>query len=218
LAEAGRPYFAEAIGLAREAGDVWTLALILGWQSFIAGNSGDAVEARLLGEEGLALAEQTGNHLFSRMCRTWLGWALMMQGELFASKEMLSELAAEVDAARATEWQVFAYATLGWTLAILGQTHEARRACETSIAAAKELGLAAYEAPGYGSLAIAALAAGDAVTACQAGETCLQIGAMPEIAAMFLGRIAAAYLASGDLATARKRADEAVAATAAFDM
>jgi predicted ATPase/DNA-binding CsgD family transcriptional regulator len=219
LAGAGRPYFAEAIGLAREAGDLWTLALILGWQSFIAVNSGDPAEARFLAEEGLALAEQTGNHLFSRMCRTWLGSALSMQGELSASKEMLSELAAEVDAARAGEWRVFGYASLGATLAYLGQTDDARQACETSIAAAKELGIVEYEAAGYGSLAIAALAAGDQVASRRAGETCLQIwSAMPEVSAMFSSRVAEAYLASGDLTTARKRADEAVTATATFDM
>jgi predicted ATPase/class 3 adenylate cyclase/DNA-binding CsgD family transcriptional regulator len=219
LAEAGRPYFAEAIGLAREAGDLWTLALILSWQSFIAFNSGDAVEARLLAEEGLALAERTGNHLFSRMCRTWLGSALAIQGELSASKEMLSELAAEVDVARAGEWRVFSYASLGATLAFLGQTDDARRACETSIAAAKDLGIALYEAPGYGNLAIATLAAGDAVASRQAGETSMQIwSAMPEIAAVYVARVAAACLASGDLTTARKLADEGVASTAALDM
>jgi DNA-binding CsgD family transcriptional regulator len=218
LAEAGRPYLAEASGLAREAGDLWTLALILGWQSFLAVNSGDAVEARLLAEEGLALAEQTGNHLFSRMCRTWLGNALIMQGELSDSKEMFSELAAEVDAARAGEWRVFAHAALGLTLVYLGQTDEGRRACETSIAAAKELGIATYEALGYGQLASAALAAGDAVAARQAGETCLQTSATPDLAAIFISRVAAAYLASGDLITARMRADEAVAATTAFGM
>ncbi|HYH50799.1 MAG TPA: NB-ARC domain-containing protein, partial [Acidimicrobiia bacterium] len=84
LPSVGSPYFAEATVLARRAGDVRTLAQILGWQAFAAATAGDSVAARTAAEEGLAVARQAGSHLFSRQCRMWLGAAMLYQGDLDA--------------------------------------------------------------------------------------------------------------------------------------
>lgn len=52
-AEAARPYFDEALDLARALGDDWRLSQILGWQAFAAiTGAGDPTATRVAGEEG----------------------------------------------------------------------------------------------------------------------------------------------------------------------
>ncbi|WP_373191323.1 hypothetical protein, partial [Mycobacterium marinum] len=60
-----------------------------------------------------------------------------------------------------------------------------------------------------------ALAAGDLATARDAGEAALRHASVqPDTAAVFFNQIAQAAVASEDFDTARRRADEAVSATA----
>jgi predicted ATPase/class 3 adenylate cyclase/DNA-binding CsgD family transcriptional regulator len=206
LADVGVPYFAEAAPLAREAGDVWTLAQILGWQTFAADMSGDFIAARAVGHEGLVLAEQTGNQTISRQCRCWLGWALIGAGELSDASAMLGDLVAEAEAARTPIWKMWGLSLGGEILATAGRPDEARAAGEASLAIAKDLGVAAYQTSGYTCLSSAALAAGDIPAlraACQAGLTC---GEFPWNESLCLLRLAEADLAEGDPVLARQRA------------
>jgi predicted ATPase/class 3 adenylate cyclase/DNA-binding CsgD family transcriptional regulator len=216
-ADVGRPYFAEAISLARQANDSWTLAQILGWQSFAEFVSGDPTGARTIGEEGLAVADACGNEFISRQCRTWLASALITQGELAAARAMFRELIAEAETARNPMWQFFGLAQLGQALAYLGETDDARAAAQASIVLAGDVG-PTLEGAGYYTLVVAAKAAGDAVALRDASQANLRRSDLPELIANSLAAVAEAALATGDLTTARQRADEAVAATTEFNM
>ena len=59
--EVARPYFAEAIGLARSIGDGWRLSQILSWQAFGAVMAGDPIAVRAAAEEGRDLADAIGD-------------------------------------------------------------------------------------------------------------------------------------------------------------
>jgi predicted ATPase/class 3 adenylate cyclase/DNA-binding CsgD family transcriptional regulator len=219
LADSGRPYFAEAGSLARHADDAWTLAQILGFQTFAAVVSGDPAAARTIGEEGLALADQTGNEFISRQCRTFLGNALQMQGDLSAAKALLSDVVAEAEIARDPFFKMLGLAGLCNTLALLRQTDDARAAGNTSLAIGEDVGVALYEGSGYQCLALLAKASGDAVALRTASEAARQrYAGRPESLAMCLDGIAEADLAVGDLTAARRRADEAVASTTGLNM
>ena len=71
--EVARPYFAEAIGLARSIGDGWRLSQILSWQAFVAVMAGDPIAMRAAAEEGRDLADAIGDRFVSRRCRWGLG-------------------------------------------------------------------------------------------------------------------------------------------------
>jgi predicted ATPase/DNA-binding CsgD family transcriptional regulator len=213
----GGPYFAEAAPLARQTGDVWTQAQILGWQAVDATVAGDPVAGRAAGEEGLGLAQQAGSQLFSRQCRTHLGAALFYQGDLGAARALLRDLAAEAQAAGAS---VMAMQSLAWTLTFQGELDEARELAEASIAVARDTGVVPWEGPGYWALSLVAIAAGDAAALRQSSHAFSQYfsSVPPKWAALTLNHQAVAELAAGDLTAARRRADEAVAATTGFDL
>ena len=219
LPQMGGPYFAEAAVLARQTGDVWTLAQIFGWQTLTANVAGDPVAGRAAGEEGLALAEQAGSHLFSRQCRTHLGAAMVYQGDLDAARALLSDLMAEAEALRASVWSLQSLTFLSWTLTLLGELDEARALAEASIAVARDMGVAVYEGLGPWALSLVAIAAGDGAALRQASNAFSRAFIFPpEWVALTLDYLAVAELAAGDLTSARRRADEAVAATTGFDM
>jgi predicted ATPase/class 3 adenylate cyclase/DNA-binding CsgD family transcriptional regulator len=220
LPAGGGPYFAEAAVLARQTGDVWTLAQILGWQALIAMVVGDPVAGRAAGEEGLALAQQAGSQLFSRQCRTHLGAAMNLQGDLGSARALLSEVIAEAEPLGASVWTLQCLAFLSQTLSYLGELDEARELAEASIDVARDIGHVPYEALGYWSLSVLAIAASDVDALSQSSHAFAErfSAVPPEWAAVTLDYLAVAELAAGDLTAARRRADEAVAATTGFDM
>ncbi|MGH9011335.1 MAG: helix-turn-helix transcriptional regulator [Acidimicrobiia bacterium] len=216
----GGPYFAEAAPLARQTGDVWTQAQILGWQAVDATVTGDPVAGRAAGEEGLALAQQAGSQLFSRQCRTHLGAALFYQGDLDAARALLSDLAAEAQAAGASVMAMQSLAFLGWTLTFQGELDEARELAQASVAVARDTGVVPWEGVGYWALSLVAIAAGDAAALRQSSHAFSQYfsSVPPKWAALTLNHLAVAELAAGDLTAAGRRADEAAAATTGFDL
>jgi tetratricopeptide (TPR) repeat protein len=58
---AARPYFAEALGLARALDDRWALSHILVYQAYVAYIAGEPVTARAASEEALQLADSIGD-------------------------------------------------------------------------------------------------------------------------------------------------------------
>ena len=68
-AEGARPYFTEAVGLARELDDRWRLSLILTSQASAANSAGDPIAVRAAVEEGRDLADGIGDGFNSRACR-----------------------------------------------------------------------------------------------------------------------------------------------------
>ena len=215
----GSPYFAEAAVFARQSGDVWTQAQILGWEAVAANAAGDPIAGRAAGEEGHALAQRAGCQLFSRQCRVHLGAAMIYQGDLDAARALLSDVAAEAGAAGASVMAIQGLAFLGWTLALLGELDDARELAEASIAAARDTGVVLYEGIGNWGLSHVAAAAGDAAALRQSSHAFWQCFSFQHgWAALPLGHLAVAELAAGDLTAARRRAEEAVAATTGYGM
>ena len=68
-----RPYFEEAIGLARALGDSWRLSQILGRQAYGAFMVGDLLAVEPIATEGRDLADAIGDHFDARQCR----WVLV---------------------------------------------------------------------------------------------------------------------------------------------
>ena len=98
-AEVAQPYFSEAIGLARESGDLWRLSQILASQAYGAIWAGDPIAARAAAEEGRDLADMIGDRLDSRQCRWCLGIAQLVQVDLAGALAQFGAVAAEAEAA-----------------------------------------------------------------------------------------------------------------------
>ena len=97
--EIARPYFAEAIPIARARGDRWMLSQILFWQAYAAATAGDPIGARAAAEEGRELADAIGDRVDSRQCRVWLGWAQLMHGDLGGAVAQFGDVLTDADAA-----------------------------------------------------------------------------------------------------------------------
>ncbi len=139
IAELARPYFAEAIGLARALDDRWRLSQILAWQAW--GETGDPIAARAPADEGRDLAEAIGDRYDSRQCRWFLGMAQLMQGDLAGAAAQFAELVAEARAAHDRLLEVNSLASLGLVLAYQGDAGAARAAADAAVEAAAELGV-----------------------------------------------------------------------------
>ncbi len=216
--DVARPYFAEAIGLARSIGDRWKLSEILGWQAYAAVMAGEPVAARAAAEEGRDLAETMGDRSISRRCRWALGCAQSMTDDVAGAVAQLREVAAEADAAHDVVWRCSALFMQALTLAYHGDPTAAREAANAAIEAAAELG-GFYPGMAYAALVASELAAGDvaaADVAIAAGWHHLNV--QPRMAAIWNVYVAQAALARGDLTAARRWADDTVAATSGIHL
>ncbi len=212
--EVARPYFAEAIGLARELDDRWTLGRLLGWQAVGAAVvAGIPIVARAAAQEGRDLADAIGDGWTSRQCRFCLGTAQLYQGDPAAAVTQFAELVAEAEAAHDDIRRVHSLAYQGLALAWQGDISAARAAADAAVEAASGLGELSLGAANT-ALAAAALAAGDAATVLNATAAAQQHpSGLPAVAAIMLAYGAQAALAGGDLLAARRWADDAVATT-----
>jgi predicted ATPase/DNA-binding CsgD family transcriptional regulator len=212
-AEAARAYLAEAIDLARELGDRWRLTQVLVAQVVAALAARDPIAARAAAEEGRDLADAIGDRFDSRRCRWYLGVAQWWQGDLAGAIAQFAAVADEAEAAHDEIWRVDSLMSRGVALAHQGETAAARADADAAVQATAELGgLKAGFA--YHALATAALAAGDATTAQGAIEAArARVSALPQATAVQGALSAEVALAGGDLAAARRWADDAVSTT-----
>ncbi|HEY5150517.1 MAG TPA: LuxR C-terminal-related transcriptional regulator [Mycobacterium sp.] len=211
--EAAQRYFAEALDLARALGDRWRLSQILSRQSHAAFVTGDPITVRAIAEEGRDLADAIGDRFESRQCRFRLAGAQCFEGDLAGAISPCRELLAEAEADHDVMLRVIVLLTLGHAEAYHGDTDAARATAETAIEAAAELG-EYYVGAANTALVVAALAAGDVVLAVDAADAAFQgIGAETGTMALNSAYFAQAVLAHGDIETARRWADDAVAAT-----
>jgi predicted ATPase/class 3 adenylate cyclase/DNA-binding CsgD family transcriptional regulator len=211
--EVARPYINEAIELARTIGDRWRLSQVLGWQTAGAYVAGDPIAARAAAEKGLDLAEAMGDRLLSRQCRWLLGWTQLWQGDLTSAVAQFGKVITAAEAAHDVIWQVVSLDAQGFALAHRGDPSAAHAAANAAIAAASELA----GSFGYASSAGAALATADAAAAralANSGATWrrLPVGRR-ESAFSYAHLRAEVALAGGDLAAARRWADDAVSTT-----
>jgi tetratricopeptide (TPR) repeat protein len=207
----GRPYFAEAIGLARELNDRWRLSQILVGQALCAAMAGDPIAERAAAEEGRDLADAIGDRSNSRWCRWCLGHAQLMQGDLVGAVAQFGELMTEAEAAHDVVHAANGLQGLSVALYWQGQVSTARDAANACVEAATELG-EYFAGNAYSALAAAALAAGDVDAAQIASEAALQnfSMALPQSAAVHRAHGAQIALANGDLTSARRWADDAI--------
>jgi DNA-binding CsgD family transcriptional regulator len=209
---AGR-FFAEANVLAREIGDQWRLIQILTQQAQAAFVAGNPTGVRVAAEEGRDLANAIGDQFGSRQCRWRLAGALSFEGDLARAVSQLEELVAEAEAEHDVMLRVTLLFMLPHVLAYRGQTTEAVAAAKAAIASAGDLG-DLYMGSGHIAASVAHLAAGEIAAASQAEEAAWSyLASYRELAAMQLAYIAMCAFARGDVAAARRSADEASAAT-----
>jgi predicted ATPase/class 3 adenylate cyclase/DNA-binding CsgD family transcriptional regulator len=211
-AQAAEPFLAEALDLARALGDNWRLSQILSWQAYAAiTGMGDPITARAAGEEGREVADAIGDGYNSRMCRWSVATAKMVSGDVVGSIALLREVVAESEAVHDELWRTVGLLSLGHSLAHYGDASAARSAALASVDAAA--GFGEYnEGFAYAALAVAALAAGDVEASAQAADRAWQLmSVQPELARTNVIPLAQVALANGDLDTARRWADDAVA-------
>ena len=216
--EVARPYFAEAIGLARSIGDGWRLSQILAWQAYGSVMVGDPIAIRAAAEEGRDLADAIGDRFASHGCRWSLGVAQGMTGDPVGAVAQLREVIAEADAAHDVYWRCCALFMQAFMLAYHGDPSAARDAANAAVEAAAELG-GFFPGLAYAGLTVATLAAGDVAAADDAIAAGLpHLSLQPKQAAIWIVYAAQAALARGDLTAARRLADDAVAATSGFHL
>ena len=171
-ADLARPYFTEAVELARALGDSWRLSQILCRQSTGALLVGDVTAAALLAEEGRDLAEALGDHFNSRQCRLSIAWAHMSRGETVAAVSQYADLIAEASDAHDVMSLVSSLAPGAFALAYHGDVDGARAAAAAALEACAELGFLLANA--YCDVVVAELAAGDAAAALEASENAIR--------------------------------------------
>ena len=209
-AELAQPYFAEAIGLAREIGDGWRLSQILVWQATAAIVAGDPSTALAAAEEARGLADAIGDRVGSRQCRVCLGWSQLWQGDLAGAAAEFGALAAEAGTAHDGIIEANSLAGQCYALAWQGDTSAAGAKADAALQSASELG-AVYVGVANMAVGLAALATGDHAAAGRASEAAWQhLSVVPGSAGAPRALSAEAALASGDLIAARRLVDEAV--------
>jgi predicted ATPase/class 3 adenylate cyclase/DNA-binding CsgD family transcriptional regulator len=218
-AELARPYFAEAIGLARELDDRWRLSQILASQAMGALRTGDPLAVRAPAEEGRDLADAIGDRYNSRVCRVCIGSAQLLQGDLGCAVRQFGEVVAEAEAAHDEMSWVNSLGGQSLALAYLGEAAAARAAADATLEGAAGLG-GRFAAFGHMTSGFAALAAGDGAAAHVAREAARQHTSVMGGLTAALQRVfnAEAALADGDLAVARGWADEAVSNTTGWHL
>lgn len=212
-AEAARPYFDEALGLARALGDDRSLSQILGFQAFAAvTGEGDPTAVLAAGEEGRDVAEAIGDGYNSRTCRWCVALAQWWQGDVGGAITQFRDLVVESEAAHDDNWRVSSLVSLGHLLVSGGDTAGARAAATAAVHGAADFG---EFAQGFACAALAAatLAAGDVEASANAAEKAWQLmSVQPELAIVNVTPLAQVALARGELAVARRWADDAVSA------
>jgi predicted ATPase/DNA-binding CsgD family transcriptional regulator len=209
--ELAEEYFAEAIELARASHDNWRLTQILAWQAHAAILAGDPIAARAAAVEGRDLADTLGDRFNSRHCRTALGLAQLYASDVEGALAQFRAVAAEAGAAHdgILAWGNLAHqaSTLAWQ----GKTDSARAAADASLESGLEFGPVVAGICHLAS-ALVALADGDAGTAERAAKVAWEHGRLvPGYGAHQSAFIAVAAWAIGELAAARRWADDAVA-------
>ena len=210
-AELAQPYFAEAIGLAREIGDGWRLSQILVWQATAAIVAGDPSTALAAAEEARGLADAIGDRVGSRQCRVCLGWSQLWQGDLAGAAAEFGALAAEAGTAHDGIIEANSLAGQCYALAWQGDTSAAGAKADAALQSASELRRGLCGCCKHLAVGLAALATGDHAAAGRASEAAWQhLSVVPGSAGAPRALSAEAALASGDLIAARRLVDEAV--------
>jgi len=210
--EAARGYRAEAIELARQVGDRLRLGHVLSIQALVAIMTGDLLAARTASEEGCERAETIGYLAGLVRFRWCMGLVDLAQGEISEALGYFEEVIALAEKSHYVNFQKYGRAGQGMALAWRGDGDAATVAATEALDGAEEFGGLATGLA-YVALGMAGLASGDVALARSATDAGRQYASSvpPALAAMGHAFNAQAALAAGDLAAARRMADEAVA-------
>jgi predicted ATPase/class 3 adenylate cyclase/DNA-binding CsgD family transcriptional regulator len=217
-AEVAPRYFAEAISLARALQDQWRLSQILAQHAQAALVAGLPRELHASAKEGRDIAEAIGDSFGSRQCGWRLACALFVLGDLTGAVALLREVLASAEAEHDGISRVTALLILPQALAYQGDVITARAAAEGAIEPAVELG-DVYIGAVYIELMIVHLAAGDVELASRAAETAWShMKSLQGTAQLNSALVAQAALARGDLVSARREVDDAIAAISGWNL
>ena len=199
-AEAARPYFDEALGLARALGDDWSLSQILGFRR--SRRSPDKATGRRRARPGKkdAMLPMRSVTATTRECAAGV-WLWCSGGKAMSpapSRNSASSLRSPKQ--RTTRcWRLASLVSLGHLLAYGGDAAGARAAATAAVDGAADFG---EFAKGFACAALAAatLAAGDVEASASAAEKAWQLmSVQPELAIVNVIPLAQVALARGDL-------------------
>jgi DNA-binding CsgD family transcriptional regulator len=210
--ELARPYFDEAIELARSLGDSWRLSQILGRRTFGAFLASDVDTLKSVAEEGYNVAEAIGDHFNSRQCRWCLITALYYRGDVAIATNMLRDFVAEATTAHDLMSRMTGLLIQSHVLAMHGDTDGARAAASGTLEASAEFG-GIFDHAAYATAAVAYLADGEFDAAWEAVQTAVRHSMFPPAEGMNTVMLAQVALACRQLSTARAWADQALATT-----
>ncbi|MUL64639.1 LuxR family transcriptional regulator [Mycobacterium sp. CBMA 234] len=204
-----RRYLEEAARIAQEIGDRRTLCEVRFTQA-IAGPFGGARTSRRAVEEGRDLADALGDRFISGNIRSWLGILLCGRGELDDAVRTYRPLVAEGAATGERLTICLANVGLSQVYTFQGRLTEARACNGEMLAASAAMGGWAEDLTNAAA-ASTALAGGDglaAKTACEQGWQ----NTVPQhvVFSRSLNPMTEALLACGDLAAARRWADDTI--------
>ena len=216
--EVARPYLSEAETLTRATGDRWRLSQLLYGQALTAVvGAGDPDAAVAAATEGRDLADEVGDRGYSRGFRWCLSSARWVFGDVDVAATQFRELIKEADHTHALIWQVNARSSLCYVLAHSEHRDEGRAAAREALDGAAEIGRY-QEGVVYAALAFAELSRGDVDAAADASDAARErFGDWP-LAATTAKPSAQVAIARGDLASARRFAEEDVASAAGWFM
>ena len=210
--EVGRPLFAEATELARELGDSRSLAQIIALDWMTGRIAYEPAAAEVAAEEGLRIAEDIGDGYLSRQLRFVLGWAQALRGDLVGCAARLREVVEESIAANDLALTLAASSTRTFVLAYLGEVANARARAVENLERVSE-SLEYNKGIAHSALATVHLAGGDASAAWEAYEATRERTLLDPMTAGIYTWAPLAPLACGDLAAARRWADDVVSST-----
>jgi DNA-binding CsgD family transcriptional regulator len=203
----------DAIDLARTSGNRSKVCYFLSCLAVAMNVAGQPIASQMAAEEGRDVAEAVGDGFVSRHCRVWLAIALGWRGGVTGGDAMMRGVSEEAHAAGERMLELLALTGEGNLFAFRGELSaawaKAREARATSIAMG-----GFHEDMMYVVSALAALAAGDTADAKAACESAMT-HTVPERAlhTRALSPMTEALLACGELAAARRWADDTVVVT-----
>jgi predicted ATPase/class 3 adenylate cyclase/DNA-binding CsgD family transcriptional regulator len=209
-AEVGGPYLGEGAEVARELGNPWWLARILNWQAISALQAGDMTVTAAASAEAFELAESIGDRYVSRSCRTWRANALSYIPDLSEAAALFRAVIGEADCAHDVLLQVLGLVGQSFVEALRGDDEAAGSLADAALDCSTRR-FPYYDIPCYGAVTCSRLSAGDANAAWEASEVARGVtGGHPTTWGVFLVWAAQAAHGCGDLAEARRLADEAI--------
>jgi DNA-binding CsgD family transcriptional regulator/tetratricopeptide (TPR) repeat protein len=204
--------FTEAAGLARELDDRWRLSQILRWQVTAGMAVGDHRAIDAAGGEGCDLATAIGDESTARLCRLALATAHTYRGAMKTSTDPLRDIVADATAAHDLFCRSSALLCLTFALVWQGDAEGAQAAADELFDgrfSLREL----VDRAGYSAIGLIKLVRGDAAGAREAYEAALDRAPLTPSTVNTYVVSALPLLAGGDVGAARRRADEAVAAS-----